>query len=75
MNGKIEIDLCGYKRRKGGNEEILFTYFIQIFEKKRKKRSEQLEKEKGGARGERVRGRRGNGRAGRRREGKGRSGR
>ena len=67
LNGKIEIHLCGYKRRKGGNEEILFTYFIQIF-KKKKKRSEQLEKEKGGARGERVR-------AGRRRQGKGRNGR
>ena len=76
LNGKIQIDSCGYKRRKGGNEEILFTYCIQIFKKKKKKkRSQQLEKEKGGARGERVRGRRGNGRAGRRRQGKGRSGR
>ena len=74
MTGKIQIDSCGYRRRKGGNEEILFTYCIQIF-KKKKKRSEQLEKEKGGARGERVRGRRGNGRAGRRRKGKGKSGR
>ena len=67
LNGKIQIDSCGCKRRKGGNEEILFTYFIQNLQKE-KKRSQQLEKEKGGARGERVR-------AGRRRQGKGRNGR
>ena len=50
LNGKIEIDSCGYKRRKGGNEEILFTYFIQIFEKekKRKKEANSLKRKKEG---------------------------
>ena len=52
LNGQIEIDSCGYKRRKGGNEEILFTYCIQIFEKKRKKKeANSLKRKKEGQEG------------------------
>ena len=50
LNGQIEIDSCGYKRRKGGNEEILFTYFIQIF-KKKKKEANSLKRKKEGQEG------------------------
>ena len=50
LKGKIEIDSCGYKRRQGGNEEILFTYFIQIF-KKKKKEANSLKRKKEGQEG------------------------